>query len=75
MTVKIVRTEGDTFRAESDGYVVVSGRLNEQTPPVGMSPGKLMVAPMKSGMKSLEAAWKNSLNSAAVPIGSSLPRK
>jgi uncharacterized OsmC-like protein len=44
MTVKITRTEGDQFKAESDGYQVLSGRLNEQTPPIGMSPGKLMVA-------------------------------
>lgn len=44
MTVKITRTEGDQFKAESDGYQVLSGRLNEQTAPIGMSPGKLMVA-------------------------------
>ncbi len=44
MTVKVTRTEGDSFRAESEGFVVLSGRLSEQTPPIGMSPGKLMVA-------------------------------
>jgi len=44
MTVKITRLEGDQFKAEADGYAVLSGRLNEQTPPIGMSPGKLMVA-------------------------------
>lgn len=44
MTVKITRMEGDQFKAESGGYQVLSGRLNEQTPPIGMSPGKLMVA-------------------------------
>ncbi len=44
MTVKIIRTDGDTFRAESEGFLVLSGRLNEQSPPIGMSPGKLMVA-------------------------------
>ena len=44
MTVKITRLEGDQFKAESDGYEVLSGRLDEQTPPIGMSPGKLMVA-------------------------------
>jgi uncharacterized OsmC-like protein len=44
MTVKITRMEGNQFKAESEGYQVMSGRLNEQTPPIGMSPGKLMVA-------------------------------
>jgi uncharacterized OsmC-like protein len=44
MTVKITRLDGDQFKAEADGYTVLSGRLNEQTPPIGMSPGKLMVA-------------------------------
>jgi uncharacterized OsmC-like protein len=44
MTVKITRMEGGQFKAESGGYTVVSGRLNEQSPPIGMSPGKLMVA-------------------------------
>ena len=44
MSVKITRFEGDQFKAEADGYQVFSGRLNEQTPPIGMSPGKLMVA-------------------------------
>jgi uncharacterized OsmC-like protein len=56
MTVKITRTEGDQFKAESDGYQVLSGRLNEQTPPIGMSPGKLMVASL--GLCSaFHAAW------------------
>jgi len=44
MTVKITRLDGDQFKAEADGYTVLSGRLNEQAPPIGMSPGKLMVA-------------------------------
>jgi uncharacterized OsmC-like protein len=44
MTVKITRLDGDQFRAESEGYEVLSGRLDAQTPPIGMSPGKLMVA-------------------------------
>jgi uncharacterized OsmC-like protein len=70
MTVKITRTEGDTFRAESDGYVVVSGRLNEQSPPVGMSPGKLMVASL--GLCSaFHAAWflkRNSIEATRLEI-------
>jgi uncharacterized OsmC-like protein len=44
MPVKITRTEGDQFVAESDGFKVLSGRLSDTSPPVGMSPGKLMVA-------------------------------
>jgi uncharacterized OsmC-like protein len=44
MTVNITRLDGDQFKAEADGYTVLSGRLNEQAPPIGMSPGKLMVA-------------------------------
>ena len=44
MSVKITRLDGDQFKAESDGFEVLSGRLDEQTPPIGMSPGKLMVA-------------------------------
>ena len=56
MTVKITRLDGDLFRAESDGYEVLSGRLDEQTPPIGMSPGKLMVASL--GLCSaFHAAW------------------
>jgi uncharacterized OsmC-like protein len=56
MTVKITRLDGDQFRAESDGYEVLSGRLDEQTHPIGMSPGKLMVASL--GLCSaFHAAW------------------
>ena len=44
MTVKITRLDGGQFKAEADGYTVLSGRLNEQAPPIGMSPGKLMAA-------------------------------
>jgi len=44
MTVNITRLDGDQFKAEANGYTVLSGRLNEQAPPIGMSPGKLMVA-------------------------------
>ena len=44
MTVKITRLDGNQFKAEADGYTVLSGRLNEQAPPIGMSPGKLMAA-------------------------------
>jgi uncharacterized OsmC-like protein len=44
MPVKITRMEGDQFKAESDGFQVISGRLTETAAPIGMSPGKLMVA-------------------------------
>ncbi len=56
MSVKVTRLEGDQFRAEADGFTVLSGRLDEQTPPIGMSPGKLMVASL--GLCSaFHAAW------------------
>jgi uncharacterized OsmC-like protein len=70
MTVKITRLDGDQFKAESDGYTVLSGRLNEQTPPIGMSPGKLMVASL--GLCSaFHAAWflkRNKIEASSLQI-------
>lgn len=43
MSVKITRVEGGVFRAEADGFEVLSGRVDGESEPVGMSPGRLMV--------------------------------
>jgi uncharacterized OsmC-like protein len=42
MSVKITRIEGGVFRAEADGFEVMSGRVDGESEPVGMSPGRLM---------------------------------
>jgi uncharacterized OsmC-like protein len=42
MSVKITRVEGGVFRAEANGFEVLSGRVDEKSEPVGMSPGRLM---------------------------------
>ncbi|OGD45592.1 hypothetical protein A3K69_03695 [Candidatus Bathyarchaeota archaeon RBG_16_57_9] len=44
MSVKVTQVEGMKLRAEYEGLRVVSGRVDEDTPPEGMSPGKLMAA-------------------------------
>jgi len=44
MSVKVTRIEGGKFKAEVDGFEVLSGRIDDKNPPVGMSPGRLMVA-------------------------------
>lgn len=42
MSVKITRIEGGVFRAEADGFEVLSGRVDEKSEPVSMSPGRLI---------------------------------
>ena len=44
MSVKVTPVEGMKLSAQYEGLVVVSGRVDEATPPEGMSPGKLMAA-------------------------------
>lgn len=44
MTVRITQNAGKKLKAESDGLEVISGRVDENTLPEGMSPGKLMAA-------------------------------
>ncbi len=44
MSVKITQIEGQKFKAESKGVEIVSGRIDEESPYVGMSPGTLMAA-------------------------------
>jgi uncharacterized OsmC-like protein len=43
MSVKITRVEGGVFRAEADGFEVLSGRVDDESELTGMSPGRLMV--------------------------------
>jgi putative redox protein len=44
MPVKITQIKGHQFRAESKGVEIVSGRVDEDGPYVGMSPGALMAS-------------------------------
>ena len=44
MTVKITQIEAFKFKAESDGLEVISGRVDRDSAPEGMSPGALMAA-------------------------------
>ncbi len=44
MTVKITQIEGWKLKAESDGFTVISGKPDLESPAGGMSPGHLMAA-------------------------------
>lgn len=44
MTIKITRIKGLKQKAEIDGFTIISGRVDDATPPEGPSPGKLMIA-------------------------------
>jgi uncharacterized OsmC-like protein len=44
MTIKITRIEGLKQKAEIDGFEIISGRVDENTPPEGPAPGRIMVA-------------------------------
>jgi putative redox protein len=44
MSVKVTQIEGMKLKAEYEGLEVVSGRVDENTQPEGMSPGKLTAA-------------------------------
>jgi len=44
MSIKVSRVEGLKLKAEIDGFTIVTGQVNEKTPPGGPSPGRLMVA-------------------------------
>jgi len=44
MSVKITQIEGWKLKAEADGFTVISGRSDLESPSEGMSPGKLMSA-------------------------------
>jgi len=44
MVIKITRISGLKQKAEVDGFEIISGRVDDNTPPEGPSPGKLMIA-------------------------------
>jgi uncharacterized OsmC-like protein len=44
MSVTVKQVEGMKLVAEYEGFEIISGRVDEATPPEGMSPGRLMVA-------------------------------
>ena len=44
MTVKITQIEGWKLQAEADGFTVISGKPDLDSPAEGMSPGRLMEA-------------------------------
>ncbi|RJS89980.1 hypothetical protein CW700_02210 [Candidatus Bathyarchaeota archaeon] len=44
MTVRMTRLEGMKSKAEYDGLGVISGRVDRESKPEGMSPGRLMTA-------------------------------
>jgi uncharacterized OsmC-like protein len=44
MGIKITRVAGTKLKAEIDGFELISGQVDEKTPPEGPSPGRLMVA-------------------------------
>ena len=44
MTVKITQIEGWKLKAEADGFTVISGKTDLESPAGGMSPGRLMAA-------------------------------
>ena len=70
MSVKITRIGGEAFRAEADGFEVLSGRIDEQTPPSGMSPGRLLAASL--GLCSgIHASWflkRNGIEASTIQI-------
>jgi uncharacterized OsmC-like protein len=44
MSLKITRVAGTKLKAEIDGFELISGQVDEKTPPEGPSPSRLMVA-------------------------------
>jgi len=44
MSTRITRMQGMKFKAESEGLQVISGRIDQNSPPEGMSPGRLLAA-------------------------------
>ena len=44
MSVKITQIEGWKLKAEADGFTVISGKPDLDSPAEGMSPGRLMAA-------------------------------
>ena len=44
MSIKVTRVAGTKLRAEIDGFELISGQVDEKTPPEGPSPSRIMVA-------------------------------
>ena len=44
MSIKITRVAGTKLKAEIDGFELISGQVDEKTPPEGPSPSRIMVA-------------------------------
>jgi uncharacterized OsmC-like protein len=44
MVIKITRVAGTKLKAEIDGFELISGQVDEKTPPEGPSPSRIMVA-------------------------------
>jgi ribosomal protein S12 methylthiotransferase accessory factor len=44
MTIKSTRIKGLKLKAEIDGFEIIAGRIDDNTPPEGPSPSKLMIA-------------------------------
>lgn len=56
MVIKITRVAGLKLKADIDGFEIISGRIDDNSPPEGPSPGHLMVASL--GLcAGLYAAW------------------
>jgi uncharacterized OsmC-like protein len=63
MSVKITQIEGWKLKAEADGFTVISGRPDLESPSAGMSPGKLMAASLGlcTGMHLVSYMNKNNI--------------
>ena len=63
MSVKINQIEGWMLKAEADGFTVISGKPNLESPAEGMSPGKLMAASLGlcTGMHIVSYMQKNNI--------------
>ena len=44
MSIKVSRIKGMKLKAEVDGFIIITGQIDETTPHEGPSPGRLMVA-------------------------------
>ena len=63
MSVKITQIEGWELKAEADGFTVISGKPDLESPAEGMSPGKLMAASLGlcTGMHLVSYMQKNKI--------------
>ena len=63
MTVKITQIEGWKLQAEADGFTVISGKTDLDSPAEGMSPGRLMAASLGlcTGMHLVSYMKKNNI--------------